>query len=399
MAESNRRFQDSEQSGAPRLNIHGIEPDGHDDGSYYDGIGAELRAERLRCGLTLDDVSSRLRIRTSHLEAIEAGRFGDLPGQIYAIGFIRSYAEFLGADGDVCVSLFKTEAGPGGHSRKLTFPIPADESRRPGVLTIVVSLMLAGAVYGGWYLYQQQDVEVVELVPEVPPRFVEQAADAERRAEVRANTLAAANAAETPMPDLAEGAPDDLPVVGQDGEVPAEGVAENSGAAGTVPEPMPLEVATETAAPPATDQEAPAPAPDTVGTADGPVADAPESSATPLADVAAAPPPVPDIEPENETAPRVLGIANRDSRVIVRATEETRIMVRLSGGGTLLPSRILKPGDIYRSPDLSGVVLQSSNVGGLQIIVDGRLLGRADRLSSDGGMLLLDPDKLRSAAQ
>ncbi len=102
------------------------------------------------------------------------GVFGDLPGRIYAIGFLRSYAEFLGADGDVCVQMFKDEAGTGGHSRRLEFPVPQNENRRPGKATLLVAVLLGAAVYGGWFVLQGKDQQTVDIVPEVPESIARQ---------------------------------------------------------------------------------------------------------------------------------------------------------------------------------------------------------------------------------
>ena len=61
-------------------------------------VGAEMRAARQRLGWKLPDVAATMRIRLPYLEAIEDGRLGDLPGNAYAMGFLRSYATFLGLD-------------------------------------------------------------------------------------------------------------------------------------------------------------------------------------------------------------------------------------------------------------------------------------------------------------
>ncbi len=66
-------------------------------------VGAFLRASRLRRGEELADVAAQLRIRLVYLEAIEDGRFDALPGNTYAVGFIRTYAEYLGLDGQLVV--------------------------------------------------------------------------------------------------------------------------------------------------------------------------------------------------------------------------------------------------------------------------------------------------------
>ena len=63
------------------------------------GVGELMRLTRERLGHELQSVANQLRIRLSYLEAIEEGRFRDLPGTTYAVGFVRSYADYLGLDG------------------------------------------------------------------------------------------------------------------------------------------------------------------------------------------------------------------------------------------------------------------------------------------------------------
>jgi cytoskeleton protein RodZ len=66
-------------------------------------IGASLREARTRRGLSLDDVTSGLRIRERYVTALEEERWELLPGEAYAKGFLRMYAEFLGLDGSLYV--------------------------------------------------------------------------------------------------------------------------------------------------------------------------------------------------------------------------------------------------------------------------------------------------------
>jgi cytoskeletal protein RodZ len=62
-------------------------------------IGATLREARTKRGLTAADVHRALRIRERYLSALEEERWQLLPGEAYAKGFLRTYAEFLGLDG------------------------------------------------------------------------------------------------------------------------------------------------------------------------------------------------------------------------------------------------------------------------------------------------------------
>ena len=59
-------------------------------------IGQTLKRERDKRGLSLEDVQSHLRIHPRVLEHLERNNFDALPAQIYAKGFLKKYADFLG---------------------------------------------------------------------------------------------------------------------------------------------------------------------------------------------------------------------------------------------------------------------------------------------------------------
>src|SRR5690349_11783455 len=73
-------------------------------------IGEELRQRREALGLGLAEVAAALRIKPAYLAALEAGRPDELPAPIYAIGFLRAYADHLGLDGRAMLRRFKEEA-------------------------------------------------------------------------------------------------------------------------------------------------------------------------------------------------------------------------------------------------------------------------------------------------
>ncbi len=73
-------------------------------------VGEILRRTRVRAGLSFEQIEQQIFIRASYLQTIEDGQFQNLPGRIYALGFIKSYAEFLGLDGDKVVSLVKRQS-------------------------------------------------------------------------------------------------------------------------------------------------------------------------------------------------------------------------------------------------------------------------------------------------
>ncbi|MEK9899366.1 MAG: RodZ domain-containing protein, partial [Rhodospirillaceae bacterium] len=133
-----------------------------------DHVGSFLREARENAGSTVADIARNLRIRRVYLEAIEDGRFDELPGATYAIGFVRSYAAYLGLDAPVLVERFKEEASGIQAPQDLDFPTPVPEGRFPGGLLVTICLLLAGAAFGGWYWYQSQNGIEVARVPSPP---------------------------------------------------------------------------------------------------------------------------------------------------------------------------------------------------------------------------------------
>jgi len=61
-------------------------------------LGASLEEARRRRGLDLEQVEEATHIHRRYLRALEEERFELLPGDAYAKGFLRAYAQFLGLD-------------------------------------------------------------------------------------------------------------------------------------------------------------------------------------------------------------------------------------------------------------------------------------------------------------
>lgn len=85
--------------------------------------GAHLASVREAIGLSLSDAANRTHIKLIHLEAIEEMRTNDLPPRPYAIGFVKTYAEFLGMDAVTIVERFKIDAG-------FSAPAPVEEAEK-----------------------------------------------------------------------------------------------------------------------------------------------------------------------------------------------------------------------------------------------------------------------------
>jgi cytoskeletal protein RodZ len=76
------------------------------------GVGTILREARNRRKLELSEVEAATRIRFRYLRAIEDEEWDVLPGGFYTRGFIRTYASFLGLDGDRLVDDYRESVEP-----------------------------------------------------------------------------------------------------------------------------------------------------------------------------------------------------------------------------------------------------------------------------------------------
>jgi cytoskeleton protein RodZ len=165
-------------------------------------VGALLRTAREATGRNLQSVSQQLRIRSVYLRAIEEGDFGALPGTTYAVGFVRSYADFLGLDGPDIVRRFREEVEELGRRTHLAFPSTPAEGKIPGGAIVLIAILIAGIVYGTWFYMSDRERSLAGLIPEVPAEL-KSLLGSSRPAPAEATPAAASNAnptIETPAP-------------------------------------------------------------------------------------------------------------------------------------------------------------------------------------------------------
>jgi len=72
-----------------------------------ESIGEKLRLAREQHTYTLDQVARDTRVARRFLQALEEEDFSAFPGETYAMGFLRTYAEYLGLDADELIGLFR----------------------------------------------------------------------------------------------------------------------------------------------------------------------------------------------------------------------------------------------------------------------------------------------------
>ena len=173
-------------------------------------LGAQLRQERLRRGADLDDVAQHLRIKSSYLFALEQGDLSGMPGRAYALGFLRSYADHLGFDGEDLISRIKSTVDNLTDQTRLRVRTPAPESRLPKTPIVVISLAVIAGIYAGWAYLNRTSRVVVETVAEVPDdlraRAVEASPEVADERSPAADPAIDELAPESPAADMARSA-------------------------------------------------------------------------------------------------------------------------------------------------------------------------------------------------
>ncbi len=109
-------------------------------------IGTSLREARLRQGLDFPELEQGTKIRGKYLRALEDEQFDVLPAQTYVKGFLRSYAEYLGLDGQLYVDEYNSRfvVGEEEHNPARPRRSAPPQSRGVQVQSRVVLLTLLG---------------------------------------------------------------------------------------------------------------------------------------------------------------------------------------------------------------------------------------------------------------
>lgn len=280
-----------------------------------DTVGADLKAARVRKGEELESVSHVLKIRQEHLKSLEDGDLQALPGRAYAIGFLRSYSEYLGLDPAALVERFKAEIAGRGEPEEAppAYSVEERERKLPQGWIVFVVLLLVAVIWGGYYLSVSANRMLAQDVQPVPRNVARDAG------------------IETPRPTPAVHSP------------------------------------VQTVAAPATPTAAPATAP--AAPAPGPVATLP-----PQTPPQATPPAAAEVLPPGTS----YGLINTNSRMTLRIHRPTRLLVSGPGNPPkIFINRTLKPGDTYRAPNIVGLLLTASDASGVEVILDGSPIGRA----------------------
>lgn len=321
-------------------------------------------------GLKPEEAARRVRIRLAYVHAIEDDRFDLLPGRAYATGFVRAYAEFLGADVEATCAAAVAEIG--------RLPAPELRARRPEtergsrtapIAAAAVCLALAGYVY--WYFDNTRarfETAADTLARVDAPNFIEngETSLAASSQPYRPFPDAAAPSAR-PVPDTLLTAPPttaptpDATTVASADDAPADAAPTqptradlDHARAPTAPLPAPAALAANLPAP---RLEAPRATPTWSIPAPGSA-----MASTPHG----APPMRPVVTPGGEAPPPASG------QVTLRAVADTWLQIKSVKTGAVLFSRVLRVGETYEAPDRRGLKMTVGNAGGLEILVDGQ---------------------------
>ena len=386
-----------------------------------ESVGMLLRQKREGFRQDLNTVAGQLHIRLSYLKAIEDGRFKDLPGLTYASGFVRSYADYLGLDGEEMVRRFREEIAGMDRQVQLIFPSLATEGKIPSGAVLLLSGFLAVMAYGAWYYLADRQKSLLDLVPEVPAQLrallgtqPANTASTNTGGQVKPGAAAVASAGpagthDTPLvaaqPVSAPPAPPPPPattVLVNPGDLPplpneigaliaaAEAAPATGQAAGGVSNTAMSSTAAGTTAPspqsvPTLPSVSPATTP-AATTSTGTMPTGSTAAATPAASTAGA----------GKPASQVV-VANPGAHVKLTARMDSWVQIYDKAGKSYF-SAVLRAGQTIEVPNLPGLLLTTGNIGGLDILIDGQALAALGSVGLVKRDLPLDIAQLKSAS-
>ena len=141
--------------------------DGADVADAADGVGDELARARAALGLSIADIARQLKFAARQIEAMEQGRFEELPSGTFARGMVRSYARLLKLDAEPLVGRMAARvAAPdnAGAVARTRRPIPiTDNNRRSNLIYAVLSMAILGVIAAVVFEWQREGSNAARL--------------------------------------------------------------------------------------------------------------------------------------------------------------------------------------------------------------------------------------------
>jgi cytoskeletal protein RodZ len=132
-------------------------------------IGASLREARTRRGLSLDDVTTGLRIRERYVTALEEERWELMPAEAYTKGFLRMYAEFLGLNGTLYVDEYNERIAPLGDEPFIPDSLAPTRGRHRFLFRTILGVVGVGAAVAALNLFGTGSTTATHVASAAPP--------------------------------------------------------------------------------------------------------------------------------------------------------------------------------------------------------------------------------------
>ena len=125
-----------------------------------DGVGEELARARAALGFSIADVAQQLKFASRQIEALEQGRFGELPTGTFARGMVRAYARLLKLDSEPLVQRIAAQTATPDNAAAVASvrrPIPiTDSARRTNLIYAALSLAILVVIAGVVFEWQRE---------------------------------------------------------------------------------------------------------------------------------------------------------------------------------------------------------------------------------------------------
>lgn len=135
-------------------------------------FGSRLMARREGLGLSVSDMADATNIRIEYITAIEGLNEAALPAIGYTLGYVRTYAQALGMDGDIAVKDFKADAALSRlPMRDAPHVIFRRHWRLPRGFLSALTVASAALMIGVWYGTQSEAVATPVPMVEIAPQY------------------------------------------------------------------------------------------------------------------------------------------------------------------------------------------------------------------------------------
>lgn len=136
-----------------------------------DDIGTILKSSRLKSKKSMEEISSELCIRKIYLTALEEGDYETLPPIPYGIGYVRTYARYLGLNPERAVKLYKNASQTEEQENKQEETEKAEVNKISGK-HIVIGIIALLAIYAAWSFYANMGATPTVLSPKAEDKNI-----------------------------------------------------------------------------------------------------------------------------------------------------------------------------------------------------------------------------------